>query len=48
MTEDKKQQNLAPGNASDHPERDRIRLLLVDDETAYVDVLANRLGKTGV
>lgn len=47
MTEDKKQQNPAPGNASHNPERDRIRLLLVDDETAYVDVLANRLGKRG-
>jgi DNA-binding response OmpR family regulator len=26
---------------------DRIRILLVDDEAVYVDVLANRLGKRG-
>jgi DNA-binding NtrC family response regulator len=26
---------------------DKIRVLLVDDEAAYVDVLANRLGKRG-
>jgi two-component system, OmpR family, response regulator len=27
---------------------DRIRLLLVDDEKAYVDVLSNRLGKRSI
>jgi len=27
--------------------KDQIRLLLVDDEVAYADVLANRLGKRG-
>jgi len=45
MTEDKK----APthGSPPDPQRKDQIRLLLVDDETAYADVLANRLGKRG-
>lgn len=45
MTEDKK----APSHGSppDPQRKDQIRLLLVDDETAYADVLANRLGKRG-
>lgn len=29
-------------------DKDRIRLLIMDDETAYVDVLANRLEKRGI
>ena len=28
--------------------KDRIRLLLVDDETGYVNVLSNRLSKRGI
>jgi DNA-binding NtrC family response regulator len=31
----------------DSASMDKIRVLLVDDEAAYVDVLANRLGKRG-
>jgi DNA-binding response OmpR family regulator len=29
-------------------QKDRIKLLMADDEEGYVDVLANRLGKRGV
>lgn len=32
-------------NGNPHPETNRIRLLLVDDEEGYVNVLANRLEK---
>jgi DNA-binding NtrC family response regulator len=32
-------------NGNPHPETNRIRLLLVDDEEGYVNVLANRLQK---
>lgn len=38
-------------DSTDRKERkkgDRIRLLLVDDEKAYVDVLSNRLGKRSI
>jgi DNA-binding NtrC family response regulator len=45
MTEEKK--DPVSNNTRDSRENDRIRLLLVDDEVAYADVLANRLGKRG-
>ncbi len=45
MTEAQKQQ--APRDISNPGKSDRIRLLLVDDEVAYADVLSNRLGKRG-
>lgn len=45
MTENKKVSSH--GSPPDSPKKDQIRLLLVDDETAYADVLANRLGKRG-
>lgn len=37
-----------PAEKHEGPEKARIRLLIMDDETAYVDVLANRLGKRGI
>jgi DNA-binding NtrC family response regulator len=45
MTEEQKytKSKSRPGT---HP-MEKIRVLLVDDETAYADVLANRLGKRG-
>jgi len=45
MAEQKKHSHTdrKPDSAS----MDKIRVLLVDDEAAYVDVLANRLGKRG-
>ena len=43
MTEEKK--NLGSSNTKDSRGKNRIRLLLVDDEIPYADVLANRLGK---
>ncbi|HKK00414.1 MAG TPA: response regulator [Desulfotignum sp.] len=46
MTENKKK-IPSPGRQPDPPKKDEIRLLLVDDEIAYADVLANRLGKRG-
>jgi DNA-binding response OmpR family regulator len=42
---------LAMDDSTDKTEKkkgDRIRLLLVDDEKAYVDVLSNRLGKRNI
>ena len=43
---DTEQENTAPGGAGRKP-GSGIRLLLVDDEEAYVNVLANRLAKRG-
>ncbi|MCF8139391.1 MAG: response regulator [Desulfotignum sp.] len=43
MTEEHTESKNRPDT---HP-MDKIRVLLVDDETAYADVLANRLGKRG-
>jgi DNA-binding NtrC family response regulator len=37
-----------PAENKNRPGKDRIRLLIMDDETAYVDVLANRLRKRGI
>ncbi len=34
--------------SAEHTGDQPIRLLLIDDETGYVDVLANRLGKRGI
>ena len=45
MTDEKN--DLVSSDTTDSRENDRIRLLLVDDEVAYADVLANRLGKRG-
>jgi DNA-binding NtrC family response regulator len=45
MTEEKK--DPVSNDTTDSRENDRIRLLLVDDEVAYADVLSNRLGKRG-
>lgn len=41
------EQHTASKNRPDTHSMDKIRVLLVDDETAYADVLANRLGKRG-
>ena len=38
----------SPGGGEQKAGKDRIRLLIMDDETAYVDVLANRLQKRGI
>ncbi len=46
MNEEKKK-TPSHGSPPDPPKKNQIRLLLVDDETAYADVLANRLGKRG-
>jgi len=45
MTEEK--QDKVSDQKTDSRKKDRIRLLLVDDEVAYADVLSNRLGKRG-
>ncbi len=45
MTEEK--QDRVSDEGTDSRKNDRIRLLLVDDEVAYADVLSNRLGKRG-
>ena len=37
-----------PADKGERKMGDRIRLLLVDDEKAYVEVLSNRLGKRSV
>jgi DNA-binding NtrC family response regulator len=45
MTDEKN--HPVSSDTTDSRENDRIRLLLVDDEVAYADVLSNRLGKRG-
>jgi DNA-binding NtrC family response regulator len=45
MTEER--QDRVSDEVTDSRKTGRIRLLLVDDEVAYADVLSNRLGKRG-
>ncbi len=47
MVEKEKQGNSSLADDPKHGEQSAVRLLLVDDEEVYVDVLANRLRKRG-
>ena len=47
MAEEKTKQNSQPFQKKSKDERGKVRVLLVDDEEGYVNVLSNRLQKRG-
>lgn len=48
MDEKKDPGTKGPADRADHGGSDRIKMLLVDDEEGYVNVLANRLSKRNI